>query len=121
VKDWMWMSEDASHSHSDTLSGYSKCYDNSFITFHKCYYIGISVSSMYDDNVDITAWNIDTGLTPSEVLYTAKGAQGLAISDKAAAKFSLSMDDYTETFTYLNHGSYVNDDQEAVDFRISYQ
>ena len=112
------MSQDAA-GYNSALSGIGKCYDNSMIKSHKCYYIGINVSTMYDDSVDITAWNVDTGLEPSEVLYTAKGSQGLSISDKAQEKFSLTMDDYAETFTYINKGKYIEDDQE-VDFRVSY-
>ena len=52
----------------------------------------ISVSDAFDETFDVYDYNSDTDLGLTEQLYTARGSQGLATSQKFAEKFISNLD-----------------------------
>ena len=88
MEDYIMTTDDDPYMHVENLAGFGG---------HHAYPYGISPSSYFDETFQLY-YVADTGLGPSETLYTARGSQGMGLKSSRVEDMEMDTSDFKSTF-----------------------
>ena len=102
IADWGYRTQDldsAQENYIDTVDdSHFKMSDYSGMNHHSVNVYGVSPSEIMSDMADIDYLSPETGLLPTEQLYTARGSQGAGVYSAYASYVSARPDIFNSTY-----------------------